>query len=419
MNLSVLVVFLSTAPVVPTSPHFTAFGDWGATYGQLNVVSRRLLSQAESLGKTKFTLLLGDNFYPAGVTSVDDKQFELFSWFSDSSDKFYVIAGNHDYETPGSVEHEIAYSEVNSKWIFPKIYYSRIEKIAGYSKLKVCLVFVDSMTFADDSVQQAWLDAELKKCSHLPNTLKIVSGHFPVYSSGMYANSKTIGRFREAINPILKQHQVHMYLAGHEHQMQVFVADGIHYLIIGSIVEIYPEMKDKFGEYRKFHSLDIGFANFHIDIDRAIVTYNLVRAIDNAIVHTSSVDFRTEPIEKPITVTTTTTTTLAPVQPVKEIPVKAETIPKTTTTRTPTGVNQDIVKPITKDKPIIKTPVKIPTGTLGQPKSDVVGTVNPPTEIEPVKPEVVTTTTTKSATMIFICYYSLVYLALIGTYQLV
>ena len=53
---------------------------------------------------------------------------------------------------------------------------------------------------------------------------KIVFGHFPCHSGGHYGGSKEI---REKVLPIMKQHKVDMYLAGHDHNLQHWKEAGL------------------------------------------------------------------------------------------------------------------------------------------------------------------------------------------------
>lgn len=301
------------------APYFSAFGDWGTWGPNFRLVASRLNQQPHS----KFTILLGDNFYPRGVSSADDPLFGLFSHFSDSSDQFYVIAGNHDYETPGSVELEMAHQ--HPKWVFPKKYYAKIDFIEGSNEnLLLCMVFVDSVSFDADSAQQAWLAAQLKECD-IPNTLRIVSGHYPVYSAGMYWKSGSVSKFRNAINPILIEHNVHLYLSGHEHQMQALEADGIHYLIAGSATHVYLDSVDH--EKIKFQGFDAGFLNFALE--DGVARYEFVRAEDGGVAYASEVIFRTEKDNQVVVVSQSQPTIATTEPPAVSEPLTTTEPPKT------------------------------------------------------------------------------------------
>ena len=73
-----------------------------------------------------FIVMLGDNFYQAGVRSITDKQWQT-KWqdvyLTDclKSKKFYPILGNHDYKfTPGV---QIEYSKLDNSWTMPARFY--------------------------------------------------------------------------------------------------------------------------------------------------------------------------------------------------------------------------------------------------------------------------------------------------------
>lgn len=272
------------------APYFTAFGDWGHPGGNFHRGAAELRSRASVHGSSRFTLLLGDNFYSHGVASLEDRKFGLFSEISPTSDVFFAVAGNHDYDTPGSVDHQIAYSAIDPKWIFPSPYHSRVETIAGVDDLYICLLFIDSMTFIEDLQQQQWLDRELSAC-HQFSTLRIVSGHFPVYSAGMYAQSKRIDKYRATINPILIKHKVHVYLSGHEHQLQAFVTDGVHYLVSGAITSVNRAVNERFKNIMTFQHTSYGFVDFSFDIPGGMVHYNFISAADRRVLHSSSIKF--------------------------------------------------------------------------------------------------------------------------------
>jgi hypothetical protein len=85
-----------------------------------------------------FGLLLGDNFYPDGVRSIDDAQwqskFELP--YANIRFEFKVVLGNHDVSANSSdSQFQINYSALSTKWSLPAEYYSFVEKLRG---LLVC-----------------------------------------------------------------------------------------------------------------------------------------------------------------------------------------------------------------------------------------------------------------------------------------
>jgi 3',5'-cyclic AMP phosphodiesterase CpdA len=63
--------------------------------------------------------------------------------------------------------------------------------------------------------QLAWLKAELEKPRNTP--FLVVMGHHPVYSDGPHGDHPILTRDWD---PLFRQHDVHLYLAGHDHDMQ-------------------------------------------------------------------------------------------------------------------------------------------------------------------------------------------------------
>jgi hypothetical protein len=239
-----------------------------------------------TMPKSDFTILLGDNFYPSGVVSVNDPKFSYFNEFRESSDRFYVIPGNHDYGTDGSVGHQIAYSKLDAKWIFPSTYYSKILPVKN-SIFRLCLIFLDTMYLK--AKQLEWFESELIKCSE-PNMIRIVAGHYPVYSSGQYADSESCEANRNHVKPLLTKYKVGLYLSGHEHQMQALVEHGVHYIISGASAKVVQESSEKFDHILKFQSLVFGIATFQVNPKSGVVSYQFLKSRDGSVLHKGSVN---------------------------------------------------------------------------------------------------------------------------------
>lgn len=58
---------------------FYALGDFGSPSPEMKRVAESMQLYSEMHGSPDFILGLGDNFYPCGVSSVNDKQFKT-SW---------------------------------------------------------------------------------------------------------------------------------------------------------------------------------------------------------------------------------------------------------------------------------------------------------------------------------------------------
>ena len=77
-----------------------------------------------------------------------------------------------------------------------------------------------SLTEAEEKEQMAWLKAELAK-PRAPWTICV--GHHPVYSNGQHGDTKSLVA---DLAPLLQAHGVHVYLCGHDHDLQHLELEG-------------------------------------------------------------------------------------------------------------------------------------------------------------------------------------------------
>jgi len=102
-------------PQLESSTHqrrgsFLVIGDWGwdeDLHGNVpdtscqKQIARKMLAKMEELGDVKFIINVGDSFYPEGLKSKDDKQWDT-KWRNIYAPKvrsvpWYSVYGNHDY----------------------------------------------------------------------------------------------------------------------------------------------------------------------------------------------------------------------------------------------------------------------------------------------------------------------------------
>jgi 3',5'-cyclic AMP phosphodiesterase CpdA len=130
---------------------------------------------------------------------------------------------------------ELEYAKAGgTRWTMPSLWY-RFEFPA--KKPLVTVIALDSnMPFANgtwdkgtdftlnptqQAEQLAWLTAELEKPRTTP--FVVAMGHHPIFSNGPHGDHKVLIRDWE---PLLRKHKVHMYLAGHDHDMQHLEFEG-------------------------------------------------------------------------------------------------------------------------------------------------------------------------------------------------
>ena len=220
-----------------TASHLLMLGDWG--YEDFNAQSRVAQSMQRYVHARGFTtealLMLGDNFYgplPGGATDKRwQTQFEDMYPRSVFNCPAYAIPGNHDYQRmpESKVAAELVYARTpGTRWIMPSLWY-RFEFPA--KNPTVTIIALDSnmplsegkapkgtnftLTPQQQADQLAWLTAELDKPLSTP--FLIVMGHHPIFSNGPHGDHAVLIRDWE---PLLRKHNVHMYLAGHDHDMQ-------------------------------------------------------------------------------------------------------------------------------------------------------------------------------------------------------
>jgi tartrate-resistant acid phosphatase type 5 len=78
-----------------------------------------------------------------------------------------------------------------------------------------------TLTPEQQAKQLAWLTAELEKPRSTP--FLVVMGHHPIFSNGPHGDHPVLIRDWE---PLLRKHKVHLYLAGHDHDMQHLEFEG-------------------------------------------------------------------------------------------------------------------------------------------------------------------------------------------------
>ncbi len=178
-----------------------------------------------------FALTVGDNFYPRGVKSVEDPL-----WKSEFQDRygalgvrFFAALGNHDYMGNPQAQVDYTSSPGNKAWQMPFRYYTFAAGPVRFFALDTdegTIGLFRSGPWSDE--QRNWLSAQLGKHREAP--WKIVYGHHPIYSDGHHGDTD---RMIEDLLPVLKEHRVDVYLAGHDHDMQHFDRDGIQFFIVG------------------------------------------------------------------------------------------------------------------------------------------------------------------------------------------
>jgi acid phosphatase len=232
---------------------FLAVGDWGRD-GKFNQaeVARQMGVAAHRLG-ARFVLSVGDNFYEEGVASTADPKW-LTSFESVYAAKslhvpWYAALGNHDYYGGGEPQAQVDFTHHSKRWRMPARDYSfaetsphgvsvevfvldTIPMIPGYRQREVLRA---KLAGQDPDAQTQRFAARLAASTA---DWKVVVGHHPIWCGdnsqagreGHSGSPDLVAR----LDPLLKAHGVHLYLNGHDHDLQHTEHAGIHYVCTGA-----------------------------------------------------------------------------------------------------------------------------------------------------------------------------------------
>lgn len=252
---------------------FLAVGDWGRDGADRQSEVAEQMGLTAKAVRARFVVSVGDNFYEKGVESATDPKwktsFEDVYAAPSLQVPWYVVLGNHDYY--GTPEAQLEYARTSSRWRMPRRYYSRRETAPDGSGLE--LFFLDTTPLIPDYLahkglapklagldpdgQVAWLDKALAASTA---DWKVAIGHHPIWA-GDNSESAREGHWGSPdlvakLDPLLKRYGVHLYLNGHDHELQHTQRGANHYVCTGAGSSMEP-FCDTIGA--DFCSLQSGF----------------------------------------------------------------------------------------------------------------------------------------------------------------
>ncbi|MGH1397367.1 MAG: metallophosphoesterase family protein [Trichormus sp.] len=195
-------------------------------------------------------VLAGDNIYNNGEIEKVQAVFERpYQDLLKQGVKFQACLGNHDIRTDNG-EPQVKYPGFNMNG---RRYYT-------FRRDRVQFFALDTNNNADWQNQLPWLEKEL---SNSNATWKVVFGHHPIYSSGVYGNNQA---FIKTFTPLFKKYGVQLYINGHEHSYERTRAiDGTTYLICGAGAGNRPVGRSEWTEYS---TSNLSFAAYDVYPDR-------------------------------------------------------------------------------------------------------------------------------------------------------
>ena len=269
---------------VPGKLHSLAIGDWGwhKDYRAQTAVARGMAAYiTDKKIQPQGMLLLGDNFYGPFKDGVKCTRWkEQFSDIYPKQDfpfPFHAILGNHDYddEPVTKLEAELTYQKVNpsTRWNMPAKWY-RLE-LGPTEKPLATVLALDSnfkngrmsLTPEERAAQLKWFMTELEKPRTSP--WLIVIGHHPLYSNGTHGDNKELIK---EWDPLLRQHKVHAYICGHDHDLQhiEFKDHPTSFVISGGGG---ARLREPVQEYGPFAKAVYGFTHLEIDAQTLVVRH--------------------------------------------------------------------------------------------------------------------------------------------------
>ena len=173
----------------------------------------------------------GDVHHFEGVRSVNDPlwmtNYELIYSHPELMIDWFPLLGNHEYR--GNTQAVLDYSNISRRWTMPARYYTKVFADKG---MTIRVVWVDTAPMIDkyrneketypDACQQdykqqlAWIDSVLTAAKE---DWVIVAGHHPIYDETPKDGSERRD-MQSRLDPILRRHNVDMYICGHIHNFQ-------------------------------------------------------------------------------------------------------------------------------------------------------------------------------------------------------
>jgi len=278
---------LARAGVQPGPPglnagglHLLAFGDFGSANQEQADVANQMSAFAKNLNAPLAGVLaLGDNFY--GKFTMDRFKTGFEDMYSKETLKcnFYACLGNHDYEFVGKekpqqtkADWQLKYAAGNpqSRWKLPGKWY--VEELKDASGPLVRLIVLDgnpTITPEEKLAQRNFLEAELGRRTTAPWTWMV--NHFPMFTASAKRtdNQELIDNW----GPLLKKHNISLFIAGHDHSLQHLEVEGYHtsFVISGGGGRKLDEVQES---NRGFTKSQLGFN--HIHVDRQAITTRFI-----------------------------------------------------------------------------------------------------------------------------------------------
>ncbi|MES2744646.1 MAG: metallophosphoesterase [Bdellovibrionota bacterium] len=216
-------------------------------------------------------IFLGDNFYPHGVKTTEDPQWESifrtpYGLSCLKNIPFYALLGNHDYK--GNPSAQIAYHSKSPEWNMPHRFYDlQFGKLLSLTMLDTNILDICGLS------SYCTLDFLRESLKTSDSNFKIVLGHHPIVSS----SSKYPRNFQGNVLERILCDQAHYYIAGHSHHLEHLTAGNCKtpldlFIVGGGGADLY-EVKEWQKETR-FAQSAFGFMSLKVDAESLTFTFH-------------------------------------------------------------------------------------------------------------------------------------------------
>ncbi len=253
---------------------FFALGDHGSGSDDQRRVAAAMEREAEGDRRPDFILLLGDNFYNNGVSSVFDPQWrDKFETIYDGKalkqTPFYAVLGNHDHRR--DVQAQVQYSREkrgSGRWIMPDRFYS-VDLGRVKERPLIRLVGLDTLS-EDDFPAQARLVRKAFAVTDKQPVWRMVAGHHPLFSVGLHGPRKSM---HPLLLPSMRESKTDIYFSGHDHNLQLIAhPDGPLQVVSGSGGKsLYYIERESRG--LRFAEVDYGFVKVRVNAEEMQLTF--------------------------------------------------------------------------------------------------------------------------------------------------
>lgn len=242
------------------------FGDFGTGTGQTEdpqlQVSRAMSGICKKRG-CDFTLGLGDNFYPNGVTSAADVDFvtKFEEPYRDLQFPFFMTLGNHDYHINPFAQTQFR----SSRWNMPKNYY-RVPGLPSWFK-----AFAMDTNQLDEKQLQT-IESEMCSGESSESTgWKVIFGHHPIFSNGGHYDNREM---QKKLLPLIRKCGIQLMLAGHDHHLESITTPDFEEVISGTAGDVgYAERRQRPEVTQNFVASSLGFVVMDAEAESILISF--------------------------------------------------------------------------------------------------------------------------------------------------